>query len=107
MSIIPRRNMSYPVKNQLMSITYNGKTYGICEQGQLDYVLSVGKEDILSQAAMKKERLSEKELAKRLEEYRDNCGYATLEFVLAKMTPAEREQWAINYRFQPFTRNRK
>ena len=90
-----------------MSITYNGKTYAICEQGQLDYMLSLGKEEILSEAAMKKERLNEKEIEKRMEKYKENCGYATLESVLVKMTPAEREQWAINYRFQPFTRNRK
>lgn len=95
-----------PVKNQETSIEYKGKIYALASEGQMEYILNQAKEQMLFDAATSKKPLSPDELSAKLNEFADNCGYATLDYVLAKMTPAEREEWKVKYRFAPITRHK-
>jgi hypothetical protein len=59
---------------------------------------------LMVEAAQQEKVLSEAELKAKLEEYTQNCGYSTLDKLLAKMTPDERSAWQDNYRFAPIVR---
>lgn len=99
----------FPTKNQELSIEYKGKVYAICSDDQMAYLLMTAKERIMMEDAdrvYKKEKktITEDELKAKLTEYAENCGFGTLSFVLAKMTPAEQEEWKMKYRFAPISK---
>jgi len=93
-------NMSpLPTKGQMIEIMFGGKTYKICSEGQMNYLLAVGLNAIQMRATQENKALSEEELKKELQQYRENCGYAVLNDLLVKVSPEERERWKTNYRF--------
>ena len=98
------RAPSYPCKNQEMSVTYRGRTYGICSQEQLDYLIMMQQQTLMVEAAHQGKTLSEAELKAKLDEYAENCGNITLDKLLAKMSPEEQRAWQDSYRFTPITR---
>jgi hypothetical protein len=104
MNVKASKPSASPTKNQELSITYGGRSYAICAQGQLDYLIMQAREQILFDAAERREQVTEEFLEKKLEEFKVNCGFATLDWMLNKMNPQEKEIWAANYRFCPVTR---
>lgn len=95
---------TYPVKNQETAITFRGKTYAICSQEQMTFMLDQARNEIISVANVAKEKLPEEEIGKRLNLFKEGCGFATLDYVLSLMTPAEQQEWKDKYRFCPITR---
>ena len=93
-----------PVKNQEMAITYKGKVYAICEQGQLDYLVQCERERWIMMAYDEDKTMTESELNAKIKIFLENCGYSTLNGLLARMTPEERKNWQDNYRFSPIKR---
>jgi hypothetical protein len=91
-----------PVKGTALKIIYKKREYIICNEGQLNYVREQAKELIRCEAIYNKEDLTLEEFERRLEDHMANkCPYATLDQVLAMMTPAEQLEWKMNYRFTP------
>ena len=106
------KESSSPTKNQELSIEYKGKVYAICSDDQMSYLLMTAKERIMMEDADKvykkeKKSITEEELKAKLYEYVESCGYGTIASVLAKMTPAEQEEWKNKYRFTPITKCRQ
>lgn len=103
---------SIPVKNVELAITYKGKTYAICEERQLLYLVEEERKRLML-ATPPKGKYYEyteeqtKEIDRKVSEYQLNCGYATLPYVLGLMTPAEQQTWKDQYRFQGVTRRKK
>lgn len=96
-------------KNEELSIEYKGRVYAICNDEQMAYLLMTAKERIMAEDADKvyrkeKKPITEDELRVKLHEYTDTCGFATVAFVLGKMTPAEQEEWRMKYRFTPVSK---
>jgi hypothetical protein len=94
-----------PIKNEDQSITVRGKTYAIVSNGQYIYIRDRTLEDVYAKAAEKQETLTQEDAKDRLAKRMDECGFATLSIVLAKMTPDERERWKAQYRFCHVTRH--
>jgi hypothetical protein len=93
-----------------LSIALNGRTYCICDSVQFEQMVNGMMEIAANEltAAMnhrgengypKEEDI--KALATRKIE---DKGYATLNVVLAKMTPQQLKEWKDSYRFTPITR---
>ena len=94
-----------PCKNQSMSITLsNGKTYGIVVAGQLSYMLQKERQRILDEAYDTQTTLTEEQIKAKLDVFQENCGFATLDWVLEKLPPNKREEWKNQYRFSGVTR---
>jgi hypothetical protein len=98
------RDINFPCKNQELSISYKGKIYGICSPEQMAYLIMIARDRLMIEASQQGKALTEEELKIKLTEYEANCGHATLESVLGKMTPDEIEQWKASYRFAPVIR---
>lgn len=103
---------SIPVKNLEMSISYKGKTYAICEERQLDYLLEEERKRVMLATPPKGKYYEyteeqSKEIDEKVAAYRYTCGYATLSYVLSLMTPAERRSWQDQYRFSGVARKKK
>lgn len=98
------KSPTYPVKNQETSITYGGKTYAICSDQQIDYIKLQARDQVMFDAFEKQIEMTEEEINKKVQLVVENCGYATLDYVLGLMTPQEREDWKVRYRFTPITR---
>jgi len=103
------RETGSPTKNQELSIEYKGRVYAICNDDQMAYVLLVEKERLVMEDndrvyRKEKKNMTDEELKAKLLAFSDTCGYATLAMVLAKMTPAEQEEWKNKYRFTPITK---
>ena len=87
------------LKSQSMSVTYKGKTYAICSEGQVAYLRRMALEKVAAEAAARGEQLDEARMAEAVNRRVEERGFATLKMVLEKMTPAEQKQWAARYRF--------
>jgi len=98
------KSSANPTKNQELAITFNGKTWAICSPEQMDYILIRAKEQLIFNAYEEQQTITEEQLAEKMKEFSENCGFATLDYVLGKMTPAEQEEWKNKYRFTPFTK---
>lgn len=94
-----------PVKNQELSISYKGKTYAICEQTQMDYLIQCEKERLMMEAYDYDKKLAPEDLEAKIKVFIENCGYSTLKAVIEKMTPDERKAWEMSYRFAPIMKN--
>lgn len=70
----------------------------------MNFILAVGAQKIHQQAAEEGKQLTEEEFKKELRNYKENCGYAVLSELLAKVSPEERERWKTNYRFSGVVR---
>lgn len=95
-----------PSKTQMLSIEYKGKMFAICSEEQMAYLLMVEKDRIRFDDADKvyrklKKPMTDEELKQALQKYADGCGYGTLSGVLSMMTPAEKAEWEMKYRFAP------
>jgi hypothetical protein len=101
------KQFSSPTKNQELSITYGGRAYYICAQAQIDYMLMRERDQILFDASERREQVTDEMINKKIEEFKINCGFATLDWILSKMNPQEKEKWEANYRFAPITRQIK
>lgn len=85
---------------QQMSFTVRGKTYAVCSEGQMAFMRQQATERVIAEANDKGEPVqTEEDLKKRLDEWQENCGFATLASVMAKLTPQEQAEWAAKYRF--------
>lgn len=94
---IPLSNIPY--KNQEIRIAIGGREYCIVSKGQVAYLLRNERQRLLDEAFDDKVILTEEEIKKKLEAFAENCGYATLEWVLARLTPERRTEWQSKYRF--------
>ena len=94
----------YPVKNEQMSITFHGKTYGIISKGQMRWLVDATMQEVNRESMGElPEEQAQREVKKRIEAK----GFAVLEDVLSQMAPTERAQWESQYRFGGITRTRK
>ena len=89
----------FPIKSQMTEISFQGRTYKVCSEGQMNYILAVGLQEIQMKAASENKQLSEQELKEELKKYKENCGYGLIDEILAKVSPEERERWKMNYRY--------
>jgi hypothetical protein len=89
-----------------LSITCNGKPYAICDSAQYKVISSTIKENFISQMNSEGKSIEENEVDKAVAKEIDDAGFATLEMILSRMTPAEVAQWQVSYRFTPFTRRK-
>ena len=94
---IPMSNIPY--KNQEMRVAVGGREYHIVSKGQIAYLLRNERQRLLDEAFDNKATLTEEEIRKKLEEFAEKCGCATLEWVLARLTPERRREWQSKYRF--------
>lgn len=88
------------VSGQTMTTLLQGKEYVICDDGQYAYVKHSNRMRIATEAREAKEKLSEEMLDQRLAQWLSNdCTYITVDKLLDKMTPDERQRWKDSYRF--------
>lgn len=89
-------------KGSAMSITVkDGRTFAICSPGQMAYLRQAAIEDIMLAASERNETIRDQEqLDRLLDQWQETCPYATLAWVLAKLSPQEQKDWATRYRFQ-------
>lgn len=93
-----------PIKSQLTQVGFNGKLYSICTQGQMNYLVAVARNSIINEAAREGRVLTEEDIEKAIEIFKEDCGYAVLTELLAKVSPEERQRWETNYRFAGVSR---
>ena len=93
-----------PTKGQLLEIDFQGRTYKICSKGQMNFIMAMAVQKIQTKAAEEGRQLSDEDMKKEMEEYKENCGYAVLSELLAKVSPEERQRWETNYRFAGISR---
>jgi len=97
----------FPSKSQELSITLpNGRTYAICSNGQYRTVRDLAKNKILEDAAGNNITLDDVNLEKKLDEWQETkSSFATMSWILSKLTPEQAKEWETKYRFQPIQRN--
>jgi hypothetical protein len=97
----------FPSKNQELSVTLpNGRTYAICSKGQYRTVRDLAKNKILEEAAESNVTLDDVSLEKKLEEWQETkSSFATIGWILSKLTPEQARDWETKYRFQGIQRN--
>lgn len=89
-----------PTKRQTLVVSYKNRDYIICSEGQMNYVKIQARELLLCTLAEQQQTLDEEQFAVKIDEWlRDECRYATLDYVLGLMTEKERQAWKDNYRF--------
>lgn len=94
------------IKNQHIVIDCpGGKSYIICAPGQMQFLIEVKTVEIInslqeeiSQGKFTEDSLKQR-IASEVDKWKETCGYATLDWVMAKMTPAQKETWKAQYRF--------
>ena len=98
-----------PAKNQQIAITLaSGKTYAIVSEGQMDFIMECAAEKFMADAVNEKRQLTDTELRAKLIEYLEkDSEFATLDYVLSKMSPQERDDWKQKYRFSGIWRSKK
>lgn len=102
----PFPQTGFPTKNQEVSITLrDGRTFAICSKGQFRYLLDMARQRIIADAIDKGELTNEAEadnktIEERLLHWREHQSqYATMDWVLERMSPQERKDWEAKYRF--------
>lgn len=98
-------NFKPDVKGMTLTVTLHGKQYVACDKQQMHAIMQMGKQRVALEAAENNETLTPEEEAKRLEAWQENCGFATVEWLLSKMSPQERERWKASYRFSGIHRS--
>jgi hypothetical protein len=88
-----------PYRTQEMSVDVDGRTFAICSDGQMEALREMMLHKVMANAADCGEAIDEAETRRRVEAEVDASGWATPAMVMARMTPAAREQWAAQYRF--------
>ena len=101
---LPRESLAFPIST---TITDGGRTYAICSQGQMNFLLREAQERITSEAMDRGEKLTDKEIQGRLAEWEKTCGYTTMPRFFARLTPEEQEEWKARYRFSGLTAGKK
>jgi hypothetical protein len=91
------------IKNADLAITVGDRTYAICGKGQMAFLRGKAREQIIEWAMDNGERVTEDLISSKLAEWEKNSRFATLENVLAMLTPSEREAWKSKYRFAGVT----
>jgi hypothetical protein len=104
------RNFSqnrFPSKSQELSVTLpNGRTYAVCSKGQYRTVRDAAKAEVLREASEKGVAMDDVLLEKMLDAWQETkSGFATLSWVLSRLTPEQAREWEAKYRFQPVQRN--
>jgi len=94
-----------PVKSQAIDVTVGKRTYRVCSEGQYDFILMAAREEIIQKAAMEQKSLTDDEINKEIEAYKETCPYATIAILFSKMSPSERQRWQDNYRFSGIYRS--
>lgn len=108
MNIRKSASPELPAKNQQVSITLkNGKTYTVVSQGQMEYILEMQAHKLTSQAVANKQQLTDEALKQKMIEFRDECPYAPLQWILDRMSPQEQDEWKAQYRFGGVNRSKK
>jgi hypothetical protein len=96
---------SHPCKSQTLEVLYNGRSYIICNEGQINYQRMLAKEMTLCDMSVAGIDVTDEQVNEIVEKWMiEKCQYATLDYVLGLMTPAEREIWKANYRFSGVSR---
>ena len=94
----------FPTSNQETAISYGGKTFAIVSAEQLEYMVDQKRQQTMFENMEQRKTITDEELSKVLEDFKENCGYSTLANVLGKMTAQERKEWEHKYRFTPISR---
>ena len=95
---MPSEPMSFPIST---SVTFEGKAYGLCSEGQMNYLMRSAREKILSDAMDEEKVLTDEEMADKMAAWEKTCAYTTMPRLFAKMSPEQREEWKARYRFSP------
>ena len=89
----------FPVKSQVMTIAYKGKLYKIRNAAFMEALKAESMQRASILANDKGIQLTEDALKAAANKLVEETGFSTLQGVLDKMTPAEVEQWKLQYRF--------
>jgi hypothetical protein len=73
----------------------------------LEYIRQTATNQAQFDAYETQKTLTADELKASIEQKVDSSGFATLDYVLNLMTPAERKEWENKYRFTPFIKSSK
>lgn len=102
------------MKQMQLSVSVGNKVYAICDSVQFEQMVNgelerASNELIAALAAKNPDSKvpvypTEEEVKARARKKVEDKGFATLDAVLAKMTPEQEKQWRDSYRFTPFTR---
>jgi len=97
--------------NQEISVTLaDGRTFAVCSQGQYKYLLEQARNLIIAQMiddgiVTDDIDANEAVVAQKLEDWQENKSqFAPLDWILDRMSNAEREEWKMKYRFGGVTR---
>lgn len=97
-----------PVRRQVTSVTLgDGRTFGVVPGKQMRMMRQRKLEELAAEAAFNDEPVTEDEMMRRLDAWQKTLSVATLEDVLAQMTPEERRQYETRYRFGGVWRTKK
>ena len=97
----------FPSKSQELSITLpNGRTYAICSKGQYRTVSDMAKAVLAERAAEKGLALDDVVMERMLDVWQETeSRFATMSWILSKLTPEQAREWEAKYRFQAIQRN--
>lgn len=92
----------FPTKNQETSVTLpNGRTYAICSKGQYVTVRNQAKSIMIANALEAGLTIEDDEINRRLDEWQENeSSFATMSWVLSKLTPKQVDEYKASYRFK-------
>lgn len=96
------RDIKNLTKQESLSITWQGKTFGIVNAGQKRLLLDIAKNDVVDDNP----DMPMPQVMQEAEKIVASKGFSTLEDILSQMSPSEREQWKIQYRFGGILRRR-
>lgn len=93
------------VKSQVVDVTLKGLNYRLVSPEEMIIKIQEGELSVSLHAAAAKETLTPEEKAKRLDKWIETCGFATVDWILSKLTPEQRTQWEMSYRFSGIWRS--
>ena len=101
----------FDTKNFSLSITHGGKTYAICDTKQFRFLMEMAIHEhggeiasIAAEMVEKGEEFNDHALNAMAAQWVENDKrFSTVKRMLTRMTPEERKQWEISYRFTPFS----
>lgn len=103
----PHKMHQNEIKGAKVEVRLGNNIYRICSRAEMAAILDVGKAKIIEAATAAGEKLSDEDVAKRVSAWQESCGFATTDWILSRLPPAEQERWKASYRFSGVSRGLK
>jgi len=85
--------------SESMTTILHGKRYRICSSGQMHYVEEDLKGKLLKKSSDEGLELTPEQVAEGVERLKEDCGYATVGWILGRLSPEQQTEWKNQYRF--------